>query len=372
MEQIKNNEENSLKLDSTIQDPHERNELVKKIIEQTPPEELTSWYLKVLTEYLVYPLEKKERLKQRKILTENRMVTVNKRETSFEGLIAKFQNGEDGIYNIIANDKNIIFTPKYTITQKDIEQIPGMKDLREAIAQVEQKEKNAKGKKRALLRKQLIELRKDQYVLKSAYRKPIYFMNATKSFSNISFDEKITVKEDGTLDIKGNFSFLIPEHVSALLCNYSRIKEDSWDQFKSDSYYLIRDLEKIVDLTLEKDYPLYYDLLIYKIDGKTNEEIQNLLYQTYEIKHSIEYISSLWRKKIPKMIADRAQKEWLIWHYTNEEKGKWKKCSRCGQVKLAHNMFFSKNNTSKDGWYSICKECRNSKTKTKKILPKGA
>ena len=60
MEQIKKNEENSLKLDSTIQDPHERNELVKKIIEQTPPEELTSWYLKVLTEYLVYPLEKKK------------------------------------------------------------------------------------------------------------------------------------------------------------------------------------------------------------------------------------------------------------------------------------------------------------------------
>ena len=43
------------------------------------------------------------------------------------------------------------------------------------------------------------------------------------------------------------------------------------------------------------------------------------------------------------------------------EKGKWKKCSRCGQIKLAHNKYFSKNKTSKDGFYSICKNCRNNK-----------
>jgi len=37
------------------------------------------------------------------------MTTVNKRETSFEGLISQFENGEDGIYNLISNNKNIIF-----------------------------------------------------------------------------------------------------------------------------------------------------------------------------------------------------------------------------------------------------------------------
>lgn len=373
MEQVENisaQEQCGLKLDSTIQDPQERNKLVTKIIENTPPENLTPSYLKILTEYLVYPLEKEQR-KEKKILTENRMVTVNKRETSFEGLIAKFQNGEDGIYNMIANDKNIIFTPKYSITEKDIEEIPGMQQLKDAILETEKQQALATGKKRALLRKQLIQLRKDQYVLKSAYRKPIYFTNVVRSFSNISFEEKITVKEDGTLDIQGNFSLLNPEHVSAILCNYSRIKEDGWDKFNSDSYYLIKDLENLVDLTLKDEYPLYYDLIIYKIDGKTNDEIQTLLNRDHGIKHSVEYISSLWRKKIPKLLAERAQKEWLIWHYTNQEKGKWKRCSRCGQIKLAHNMFFSKNNTSKDGWYSICKQCRNAKTKEKKMMPKG-
>jgi hypothetical protein len=50
----------------------------------------------------------------------------------------------------------------------------------------------------------------------------------------------------------------------------------------------------------------------------------------------------------------------------NVEKGKYKRCSRCGQIKLAHNKYFSKNKTSKDGFYSICKVCRNAKTKEKK------
>ena len=131
--------------------------------------------------------------------------------------------------------------------------------------------------------------------------------------------------------------------------------------FNNDLKWLMFDLDTAVDKALQEKYPLYYDLVIYKIDGKQNQEIQDLLFQKHGIKHSVEYISSLWRNKIPKLIAEQAQTDWLVWHYTQEEKGKWKRCSRCGQIKLAHNRFFSKNKTSKDGFYSICKECRNKK-----------
>ena len=86
--------------------------------------------------------------------------------------------------------------------------------------------------------------------------------------------------------------------------------------------YILEDLEKLVDQTLEKDYPLYYDLLVYKIDGLQNIEIQQKLNETYGIKHSVEYISSLWRNKIPKMIAEKAKENYLMWYYTTQEKGK--------------------------------------------------
>lgn len=43
----------------------------------------------------------KEEKRSKQINTDNRMITINKRETSFEGLVSKFESGEDGIYNLI-------------------------------------------------------------------------------------------------------------------------------------------------------------------------------------------------------------------------------------------------------------------------------
>ena len=349
-----------IKMDFSLESPFERNELVKKIIEQTPPERLTNSYLEKLTDYIIFAMDKEER-KEKKILTDNRMVTVNKRETSFEGLAGKLENGEDGIYGMIANDKNIIFSPKVSITEEDIAEIPGLKELRTEIERVEEAAKNARGKKAFLLKKQAIEMRQDQYVLKNAYRKPIFCMNLIKSISKINLDEEITVDDKGEVKSTGFINLFNDKHISILLCNYAKLKEDSWSDFNNDLKWLMFDLDTAVDNALQEKYPLYYDLVIYKIDGKQNQEIQDLLFQKHGIKHSVEYISSLWRNKIPKLIAEQAQTDWLIWHYTQEEKGKWKKCSRCGQIKLAHNRFFSKNKTSKDGFYSICKECRNKK-----------
>jgi hypothetical protein len=349
-----------IKLDYTLTSPTERNELVKKIVAQTPPEKLTNRYLEILADYIIFAMDKEER-KTKKILTDNHMVTVNKREMSFEGLVGQLENGEDGIYNMLNDSKNIIFMPKVSITQQDIAEIPALKELRDEIEKVEAMAKAATGKRKFLLKKQVIEMRKDQYVIKGFHHQPMYCMNATKSFSKLDLSENITFNEDGLPVSDGLISLFNPKHVSALLCHYSKIKQDAWGKFTSDSYYLMESLDIIVDRALKEKYPLYYDLMIYKIDGKTNVDIQELLYKAHGIKHSLEYISSLWRNKIPKLIAEQAEEDYLIWYYTTQEKGKWKKCSRCGQIKLAHNRFFSKNKTSKDGYYSICKCCRNKK-----------
>lgn len=357
-------EKTALKLDYTIKDPAARVELVNKIIAETPQNKLTPRYLEIMADYMIFAMDKQERA-QKKILTDNHMVTVNKRETSFEGLIAKFENGEDGIYSMITNDKNIIFTPKISITPQDIEVVPGLKQLREAIDDLEKKLPLASGRQKYIIKKSIIEMRKDQYILKNAYYQPIHVTNLTRSFPYIPLIEEINVDSTGHLDING-FSLLIPEHVSIVLCNYCKIKQDTWDRFDSDARYVITDLENLIEKHIKDRYPMYYDLIIYKIDGMSNENIQATLENDYGVRHSVEYISSLWRKKIPKLIADAAQKDWLVWHFTQEEYGKWKKCSRCGEIKLAHNMFFSKNNTSKDGFYSICKACRNAKTQKNK------
>ena len=84
----------------------------------------------------------------------------------------------------------------------------------------------------------------------------------------------------------------------------------------------MEDLDNLVDATLKDEYPSYYKLLIYKIDGKSNAKIQELLNDEFGITYTVEYLSSLWRNKIPKMIAEKAKEEYLMWHYTYEEYGK--------------------------------------------------
>ena len=310
-------------------------------------------------------MEKQER-KERRILTDNRMMTVNKRECSFEGLVSQLENGEDGIYNLITDNKNQIFQPKVTITKKDLDEIQPLRQLREAINVWEAKLKVTEGKDAFVIKKALIEMRKDQYVIKNAYRRPIVPNKLTRSTHVIMLpDETSSFDDEEGYPIPKGVSLLDPVVCSAILCNYSRLKEDSYDRFEGDLYYLMLDFDKIADKAL-KEYPLYEKIVECKIDGLQNTQIQEILQMEFGIKHSLEYISSLWRKKIPKLIASQAEDEYLYWYYLNIEKGKYKKCSRCGQIKLAHNKYFSKNKTSRDGYYSICKECRNSKNKIKK------
>lgn len=347
-------------LDYTIQDAAERAKQVAEIISTSSPDQLTNKYLEILSDYIIFAMSKEEK-KEKNILTENRMITVNKRETSYQGLVSKFENGEDGLYNLITDNKNILLTPKLAITQQDIEEIPPLKDLKEAIELLEKQEKAATGKKKFLLKKQLIEMRQNQYVIKSEFKAPTYSNNTVKSFIKADLTDRFSFDEEGEPINDGLLSFFNPKHISALLCNYSALKEESWGNFENDAWYMMEDLDRLIERTLAKDYPLYYDILIYKIDGLQNTEIQEMLEYKHGMTHSVEYISSLWRNKIPKLIAEQAKKDYLIWYYTTQEYGKWKRCSKCGEIKLAHNKFFSKNKTSKDGYYSICKDCRNKK-----------
>ena len=349
-----------IKLDYSLTTPEERKALVEKILEENPNPNPA--YLEILADYLILCMEKQEK-KERKILTENRMATVNKRETSFEGLVSQFENGEDGIYGLITEDKNQIFRPKVSITKKDLEEIPELRQIREAIQVWENILKKATGRDAFIAKKAIIELRKDQYLVKDAIRKPIVPKNVMHCKNPIQLDGYITFDENGYC-VSHGVTLVDPKVCEAILCNYSRLKQDSYGVWDTNTWYLMEDFDNVATRALA-DYPIYERIVECKIDGLQNVQIQEILKEEFGITHSLEYISSLWRKKIPGLIASQAEDEYLDWYYLNEEKGKYKRCSRCGQIKLAHNKYFSKNKTSKDGFYSICKACRNSKGKKK-------
>ena len=359
-------EKETIKLDYSLKSAAERNELVQKILTTAPSSQLTDKYLEILANYILDAAMTKEDKKNKHITTENRQVTIDKRETSYEELVSKFENGEDGVYNLINNDKNMYLTPKISITAEDLAEIPGMAELKSQIENVEEQAKAATGKTKYLLKKQAIEMRQQQYILKEMWRQPHKCSTASHTGGNlIEISDDVYFDENGDPTSDAVVTFFKPNHISAILCNYELLHTFLAHKYNSDFHYMMRDFEKLLAEGLEP-YPAYKTLVDAKIEGLTNTEIQTLLKEKHDVYHTVEYISALWRNKIPKILSEKAKTDYLIWHFTEVEYGTWKRCSKCGEVKLAHNRFFSKNNTSKDGFYSICKECRNKRTKENK------
>ena len=67
-------------------------------------------------------------------------------------------------------------------------------------------------------------------------------------------------------------SLMNPAICSAVLCNYSKLKQDSWDNFEGDTWYLLYDFEKVCDKALAAA-PLLARLVELKIDGESNIDI---------------------------------------------------------------------------------------------------
>ena len=142
------------KLDYTLKTAAERAQFIEELLPTLTKEQLKNKkYMEIMSDYIVSAMTPEEK-KQKMILTDNRMITVNKRETSFQGLVDKFENGEDGLWNfMIDNDKNILLTHKKEITDIDLENIDSLKDLKESIKIIEKKEKEATGKNKYKLKK---------------------------------------------------------------------------------------------------------------------------------------------------------------------------------------------------------------------------
>jgi hypothetical protein len=160
-------------LDFSLDTAQERINLVNDML---TPEDTPS-RLEYLADYILDAVDVREKTKPK-----NRKKTIASHEISYEGLVTKFENGEDGIYNLtIENDKNIILSPKTPITQEDIDSIPPLKELTDAIEQIKLKCKTATGKTAYNLHQQLIQMYKDRYVIRSAYKPIGYSTNYIKS-----------------------------------------------------------------------------------------------------------------------------------------------------------------------------------------------
>lgn len=337
----------ALQLNNRLITYAERLEWVEKEIARIGEERISSFQRDKIATYLIEGTHPEAR---GEILTANRMVTVNKRETSREGLVEKLEGGESAFHQLVKQDKNVILTPKVGITQADIDEVPGLAQLREEIDKLQQSlvdgeetmSKEAQGK----TKQTIIEMRRDQYVLKNSFRQPMFGRgNGNNIESELHYD---------TINLQDS------EQVLALIINYSGLKIEFGDNNESDIKWTLIDLDRLIDKALADRPPLKYILRL-KIAGASNQEIREGLIEKYDVDHTQEYISSLYRNKIPQLISEAAVEEWINYMFMNKLKGEYKRCSRCKKIKLANNRNFSINRTSSSSFYSVCKECRNKK-----------
>ena len=257
------------------------------------------------------------------------------------------------------------------------------------------------------LKHQLVELRTQQYTYQDSYKQTIFSKPSNNSIyykpeEPIEFGDDIPVLP---LSIRYNSPlykkifnlerFPAPEdfteeelkEVSSILWNPPQSRQEGFDFSNADHLYKFYSFyealeEKIRDEELGEDSrlvqfmhtarayenlaclePLHQDLLKWKIQKKSNSEIQSLIKEKYNHLYQVNYISTLYCKSL-KAIAEAA-----TFHKTVCENlffpENFKKCKDCGRSLLLTDRDWVKRARSRDGFSPRCKHCEKIKRNLK-------
>jgi hypothetical protein len=173
--------------------------------------------------------------------------------------------------------------------------------------------------------------------MKVIIKRPIIFKDPLKDSTVLDYDK---------------FDFTNVNHVRALLLYHN-------NNTQTDVGCLVFDLNNLID-KLELSEKESIALTKYR-DGWTLPMIAQLLYfkKPYSVEALLKQVSKKVVKKYLEMCEDR--------HYLYVEKGVYKKCTKCGEIKLALNTHFTFQATNI--LFPQCKICcRNYKRNRVKIL----
>lgn len=357
-----------MRLDYSIKDVEGRKAVVERELAARPHPSQRE--LSYMADYLLFASDPKqtcrEKAEEAPIVTKNRAVTVARRETSLEDTVSSLPNGEDGLYSMMVDGSGMLLDHRLPISESDVDSIPGMRplwdllaSLRKQLDEVDERD----GKARYALKRQVISTYKELYAIKSCHMGPSV---SSRSVSvpcgqpGMAIGGDVWLAEDGSVETDAPVSIMRPEQVSTLLRHYAKLKRDCWDDLDGDMRWLLMDLESVIDSALLPGHEMLYDLVLCEVDGMPGSDIVLRMEERYDVRHSEQYYSTMWRRRIPRMIAEEAQRRWLLWHFTYEDtdSSKWKVCKTCGRRLPAHQLFFNRN-TSRDGFYSKCRECRS-------------
>lgn len=380
------------KLDFSIKSAQDRMNYIKSNINFSI---LSKKDIELCTNYVLYGKDSDDKsiVDKKQVYIKTKYNSYNKTEPySLEAMMESPTFDE----TLLSNQKYIYKKIKPTIDKEKCQNIPGMKNLWNQIDELDKKlkfakENNLDSKFCYHLNHMLIELRKEQYLLKDSYyperqikknyghyyNNPIdYQMNycvypcgtaANENdlkwkfpfnngidFKSVDIEKEIEDKKRCHIPY---FNFLDKDHIYFLCLNYYDIK----DSVRNYPDSPLNGLLWTLDFYIEKANLSEQQKFI--VEGKKlrllNKEICRGLMEQLGIYHQENYVSTIWNKTC-QLIADAADlhyDEWCCKDYA----AAWKKCHCCGKMILKDSRNFVKKAKSPDGFTHRCKICDRKK-----------
>ena len=365
-----------MKLDYNLKTPEERIEYVNKLIDANSRTSRTSKrskpsasQLELMSNYILFVGENitvRQREEEYPVVTKNREVTLNHRETSLEGTIDRLPGGEDSLWTVTSSSEYPLGV-KEPLDLSKISEIPGGEAKLKVIHDLESQMAKATGFRRFKLKKAIIETWQDIYSTRismnaaAGYATTPKLSPTLKTAGRIELPEHRWVTANGIPKSDSDFSLFEPTIVLLLLRHYFNLKSEVRNDLHCDMHYYLWELEIVARKALA-EHPILLDLCRLEMLGYTGAEIVDYMETYHNIVHSEQYFSTLWTKKIPKLISEEAKKNFII-YYWRKNGLPFKTCSCCKKT-LPANPFFFHRNTNSDGFYSKCKKCRKNNLKS--------
>ena len=295
--------------------------------------------LEMIANYIL-AVDEKDKGINYKIYTSEELFNRACREYNVINSVAKANGGLDMNYGeniseafpIFQLPKNFKKVKDLKVEKKDLEKYPPMKDYTDFYEYLKEESKrlwNTKGLskedmvRRSKIKKILPEIKKDIIEVKKQLQMPIIWKAPLKDNGGADYDEldmfdKNVVKE------------LLQVHKQVDL--------------QDDLSCILVDLDNLINNI--KFTERQYEVLELWRNGLTIENISKEL-------HVKENTVSITLNRAIDSIIKQYEKEYEEWYYLNIRKGTYKKCSKCGEVKLISQ--FSKNGNRLRG---NCKDCK--------------